>query len=224
MSLILDFTKEEKETLKENWKKNKLIGQGTDGNCFLINNDVYKIYDEDSKIHNPITRDDLPLESFLFPTEIYTCDKKVFAYKTPYIKTNQLRISSLRSGNIPDIDKFKKALTLFIQDIYVLSENNIIAIDLAWRNTLFDGEKFCVIDTLDYEIDDHNTYEENINSLKSIIKCFILDCNLAHDTFNVSFANNSLEEFQNMLTYIDEISENIKEKFQNQETPTIKRA
>lgn len=208
MSVILDFTESEMNQLKESWKQHKKIGSGNDGDCFLVGNEVYKIlnteYKKDDNIF--ICKNDLELDSFLFPTEIYTCNDYIFAYKTPYIPINQLKLKEIRSGNIPDINKFKKAIDSLMRDISVLSKNNIAAIDLSWRNALFDGERFQIIDTLDYEIVEEDPYKDNIESLKDIITCFILDCELANQMYHISKEDLSLDECKKLIKYIDDTS------------------
>ena len=217
MSVILNFNEKEKEEFKKHCKKHKRIddGCGCEGECFLIGNDVYKLYNDDYKVNNPICKDDLPLESFLFPTEIYTYNNKVFAYKTPYIQKNQLRLNSFSTGNTPDIKKIKNALSILIKDIYVLSQNNIEAIDFTYRNTIFDGERFYIIDTLDYEKVDENTYQNNISALKEIIDCFMLNCILACDIYNNPYNDKEIEEIHGLLDYIDKIATKTEEEHEN---------
>ena len=145
MSLIFDFNEEEKEIFKYNIQKQQSLRPGGEGICYVIGNNVYKIYKEDRIIENPICKDDFDLESFLFPEEIYRCNNKIFSYKTHYIENNEFKIPSFRNWNIPNINNIKKALIPLIRDIYILSKNNIEAIDLTWRNTLFDGEKLYIM-------------------------------------------------------------------------------
>lgn len=230
MSVILNFTSEEANKLKEEWNKYEFINQGNEGKCYRFNNAVYKIYDNDYELEkytsNPICKDDLNLESFLFPEEIYTHgeEKNVFAYKTtPYIEKDMLKISLLRKHIIPDIKKLKQALNLLIKDIYILSRNNIIAIDLAKRNLLYYKDKFYVIDTLDYDIVDEYTYIDNINLLKKSINCFILDCEMACEVYNISKDEIHLEECKNLINYINKIAIDIQEELDTKEVQKIKR-
>ena len=230
MSVILNFTEEEANRLKENWQQNKFIGSGAEGECYLVNNEVYKIYDPvyelDKYTSNPICKDDLNLESFLFPEEIYTYgeDKNVFACKTsPYVEKDVLKISLLRKHIIPDINKIKEALKVLIKDIYILSRNNITAIDLAKRNMLFDGDKFYVIDTLDYDIVDEYTYLDNIDLLKKAINCFILDCKMACEIYGISKEEIHLDECEDLINYINRIAIDTQEELDTKEVQKIKR-
>ncbi|MBR5370062.1 MAG: hypothetical protein IK137_02025 [Bacilli bacterium] len=231
MSVIINFTKEEAIKLKENWQQYNQIGKpGNEGKCYLINNEVYKIYNDNYELEkytsNPICKDDLNLESFLFPEEIYTYGKEnyVFAYKTtPYVEKDVLKISLLRKHIIPDINKIKEALKVLIKDIYILSRNNIYAVDLAKRNMLFDGEKFYVIDTLDYDIVDEYTYLDNIELLKKAINCFILDCNIACEAYDISKEEIHLDECKDLINYINRIAIDTQEELDTKEVQKIKR-
>ncbi|MBR5370132.1 MAG: hypothetical protein IK137_02380 [Bacilli bacterium] len=229
MSVILNFTEEEAKKLKNNWGKNNLIGTGAEGECYLVKNDVYKIYDPvyelEKYTHNPICKDDLKLESFLFPEEIYTYGKEnyVFAYKTtPYVE-DVLKISLLRQHIIPDINKIKEALKILIKDIYILSRNNVVAIDFAKRNLLFDGEKFYAIDTLDYDIVDEYTYLDNIDLLKKAINCFILDCKMACEIYGISKEEIHLDECEDLINYINRITIDTQEELDTKKVQKIKK-
>lgn len=223
MSLIIDFNEEEKNNFKNNIEKQKYLNQGGEGICYLIGNNVYKIYKEDYDIENPICKDDLDLKSFLFPEEIYKCNNKIFSYKTPYIDNNEFKITSFRNWRIPNINKIKEALIPLIKDLYVLSKNNIYAIDLTWRNILFDGENIYIIDTLDYEKEDEDTLDDNIESLKNIITCLIANVDLAHNAYHVEISENDLKEYENLPQYISDTLKQVQEEYKDKEIQKIKR-
>ena len=230
MSVILNFNEEEANKLKKQWQQYPKIGSGAEGECFLVNNEVYKIYDPvyelDKYTSNPICKDDLNLESFLFPEEIYTYGKEnnLFAYKTtPYVEKDVLKISLLRKHIIPDINKIKKALEILIKDIYILSRNNIAAIDFAKRNLLFDGNRFHVIDTLDYDVVDEYTYLDNITVLKNSINCFILDCEVACELYGISKEEIHLDECKNLINFINKVAIDTQEELDTKEVQKIKR-
>lgn len=222
MSLIFDFRVEEKEVFKNNIEKHQSLRPGGEGICYAIGNDVYKIYKNDRDIEKPICKDDLNLESFLFPEEIYRCNNKIFSYKTPYIENNEFKITSFRNWKIPNVNKIKEALIPLVRDIYILSKNNIYAIDLTWRNTLFDGEKIYIIDTLDYEIVDEDPLEDNIKSLKNIITCLIANVDLAHTAYHVEISENDLKEYKNLHQYTKEVLKQIQEEYKDKEIPKNK--
>lgn len=212
MSAILHYSEEEKIILQRNWKHFKKIGEGDEAECFLINDEVFKVYNENYRNHNInnyICKDDFNLESFLFPTEIYTCNSKVFATKAKYIKENYFDKEHLHFGNTPDLDKLKEALEPYIKDVYELSKNNIYAKDLS-LNTIFDGEKLYAIDTLSYEKVDYDTYDKNIELVKGVIELYI---ELYEFFYEELYGEN--KEFKDkcheLIPYIDELSIKIKE-------------
>ena len=224
MPVILNFNKEEKEELKRFWSSHEIITKGgSEGKPYLIGKNIYKIYNEDYETETPICKSDLPLDSFLFPEEIYTYNNKIFAYKTPYIPNNQFEIKTFRNWVIPDIKKVKKALIPFVKDVYVLSRNNINAIDLVWHNTLFDGERIYIVDTIDYQIVDEDPEEDNYKSLKNIIICLMLNAELAHNQYNVKLSDEDLKEYKNLPLYIKEIYKKTKEEYKDKEIQKIKK-
>ena len=52
MSLILHYSEDEKNILERNWKHNKEIGKGSEGTCYLVDNEIFKVYNEDYINHN----------------------------------------------------------------------------------------------------------------------------------------------------------------------------
>ena len=230
MAIILDFNqKEKKKLLRDIERKGYLFDDsGTEGNCFLINNDVYKIFSNINNINNNICKDDLDLESFLFPNEIYTCNQIVFACKTDtYIKENKIHVKKIQNGEYPNLNNIKTALEQLIKDLYVLSRNHIFANDLAWCNILFDGEKFYAIDTLSYEhhneLDVNEIYEGNIHLL--IHEC----CTPLINYYLSICSNNEISEetkrnLDELIPYIKETAKRIQEECKDKEVQKIKKA
>lgn len=214
MSLILHYSEDEKNILERNWKHNKEIGKGSEGTCYLVDNEIFKVYNEDyvnHNINNYICRDDLDLESFLFPIEIYTCNNKVFACKTKYINNNFFDKNTLYFGITTDLNKLKEALIPFIKDVYELSKNNIVAKDLP-LNTMFDGEKLYAIDTLSYKKVNYDPYEENINLVKDIIELYIESYEFFYEELNGE-NKEFKDECRKLIPYIESTSERIKEEY-----------
>lgn len=204
---IINFDSEQRKIIIKNWQHHQNVGKGTEADCYLDGNDVYKVYNDNKKDHcinNIICKDDLNLEHILFPNEIFKCDNEVFATKTKYIQKNYFDKENLYFGNTPDLDKLKDALEPFIKDVYELSKNNIYAKDLS-LNTMFDGENLYAIDTLSYEKVDYNPYEKNIELVKGIIELYVELYEFFYEELN-----KPNEEFKkeclNLLPYIDEIS------------------
>ena len=234
MSVIIEFNQKEKEKfIKSIGKKEYWLNDGTEANCYLIKGDVYKIYNTRYPIiDNTICKNDLDLESFLFPTEIYMCDQKVFAYKTDtYIQENKIEKEKLQNGEFPNLDNIKKALKQLIKDMYVLSKNHIFVDDLAWCNLLFDGNKFYIIDTLRYEHHDTRSveqiYKENINLL--IYECFEPFIYVYHINYRSSSDKQHevdekvLNELEELIPYIKETAKQIQKEFKDKEVQKIKR-
>lgn len=242
MSTIIEFNQKEKKKFIKNIEKKEYMldnGSGDEGTCYLINGDVYKVFHGTLNcnyiISNTLCKDDIDLESFIFPTEIYTCDQIVFGCKTDtYISENKIHERRLYSGKFPSIDNIKRALPQLIRDIYLLSRNHVFADDLAWRNLMFDGKKLYVIDTLDYEI--HNEidveiiYKENINKL--VYECFspfIYEyefryrgySNLPHKPYKVD--EEKLKKLNNLTSYIKKVAKQVQIEFEEKEVQKIKK-
>ena len=221
---IINFDREQTQVIKRNWCRLKKVGEGAEATCYLDHDDVYKVYndqEQDHCINNTICKEDLDLESILFPNEIFMCGGKVFATKTKHIDTNYFDKDHLHYGDTPEISKLKDALPSFIKDIYFLSRNHICAKDLP-LNTMFDGEKLYAIDTLSYEITDHNTYEENIEYVKGIIELYVEQYKFFYEELN-----EPNEEFKkeclDLLPYIDEKAKEIRIEYSDHNVRKIKR-
>ena len=227
MSTIIEFNQKEKNKfIKSIEKKGNNFDKGTEGYCYSINDDVYKIFTGTCNINNNICKDDLNLESFLFPTEIYTCDQRIFAYKTDtYIKDNKIALGKIQNGEYPDIDSIKEALEQLIKDLYILSRNHIFADDLAWCNLLFNGKKFYVVDTLRYEhhneLDVDEIYDGNIYLLKQ--ECFTRFINEYYYNSN-NDVSEELKKLDTLIPYIKETAKRIKEDYKEKEVQKIKKS
>lgn len=232
MSVILDFNENEKQNLVKLCMHNKKIGMGAEASCYLLNGNVYKIYNQCSKNHNfnnMICEDDLELNSFLFPKEIYTCNNQIFAYTSKYIEKNYLDIDNLLEGNALDINKFKKALKTFIKDLYILSNNNIYAYELP-LNFLFDGKNIYGIDTLSYVKVDYNPYSQNISLLKDgIIYIFelyekaLIDSDAEEFDYYDKLTSKSSSISERLINYIDKISKETEKSYKDKEIQKIKK-
>lgn len=234
MSTIIDFTyKETKNFLSRIEKDEFWLDAGGESDCYLINGHVYKIYGLGfNLIDNTICKDDLDLESILFPNELYMYDKRIFACKTDkFIPENKIKADKLQKGEFPDLDSIKNALEQLIKDIYVLSRNHIYADDLAWKNLLFDGEKFYIIDTLRYEHHDNRPveqiYKENINLL--IYECFEPFAYVYYINYKSSESKQHeideevFDKLDELTSYIKELAKQVQEEYKDKEVQKIKR-
>ena len=166
------------------------------------------------------------LKSFLFPEEVYMHGDIVFASKTKYIK-NEMSEKTISEGLLPNIDKIKKALVPFIRDVYILSKNNILAIDLKWRNILFDGKNFYAIDTLHYAKNEEyfqiDAYKLNFSYVKQNAISFIQEYKKSCIKHNIPLSNKQIKELDDLLPYIDEVTKQVQEEYKDKEVQKIKR-
>lgn len=218
MSVIIDFNKQEKQLLIKNWKKAKKIGDGNESICYQIDDYVYKVlnnhfyttYDEDG-----IYNEEIDLKSFLFPEEIYVSNNKIFATKTKFIQ-NEIDKKKIYVGILPDIDKIKDALPAFIKDFYLLSKNNILAIDVAWRNLIFDGESLYAIDTLHYTRNEKHykidAYKWNIGYLQKAMLEFTVVYEEVCKKKNIPLSEEKLNTLHELPYYIKRVAKEVKTK------------
>ena len=174
MNNIIEVNKEEKDELFEIARKGIFLGEGAEGECYLFKNnfgenETLKIIDKDVRygINNVILDSTINLKSFAFPKKVYMNDGKVVAYTaryfTDYLKSN---------NNVPFIinaDLFCNSISRFIDDLRILSAVGIYIYDLDY-NLLFDNFNLVAIDTLNYEVRDYDTFDDNIKILKKALK------------------------------------------------------
>ncbi len=215
MSVIIEFNKQEKQLLIKRWKQARKIGDGAEGDCYQIDGYVYKVFNGELNIYynKELYTNDLNLKSFLFPEEIYTSDNKIFASKTRYIQ-NLIRERRVYAGILPDINKIKKALPQLIEDIYVLSQHNILAIDIAWKNLLFDGKNLYVIDTMNYTRNEEHfnidAYEWNIVHLQKAIFEFTNIYEEVCQKRNIPLSDDKIKTLHELVYYVKNLSEKVK--------------
>ncbi|MBR5370131.1 MAG: hypothetical protein IK137_02375 [Bacilli bacterium] len=229
MSAIIEFNKKEKIKLIEKCTQAKRIGDGYESICYQIDDYVYKVlnnhfnttYDEKS-----IYNDEIDLKSFLFPEEIYIYDNKIFASKTRYMR-NEISERRLHAGILPNIDKIKDALVPFIEDIYKLSENNILTVDMAWRNLIFDGENLYAIDTLHYtKIEEHyqmNAYQWNISKLQRAIFDFATEYENVCKKKKIPLNEEKIEKLHGLAHYINNVAKQVEKDNTEERIQKIKR-
>ena len=153
------------------------IGEGSEGKCFLgKDGDVYKdltegYYVENYDIDEIITEEDILLDSFNFPKTLFVIDDQLVGYTARYFDNDIFGNNNLGLPKIEqiDFDKLLEARFKMIEDIRILTENQIGIFDLSY-NLLFDGEKLVGVDTLGYYRDPCITFEQNIGNLDTAIK------------------------------------------------------
>lgn len=152
----------------------KKIGDGSEGTCYLSSDGcVYKIYDGPYDFHinpqNVITKDEIDLDSFNFPREVYVVNGEVKGYKSDYIPNNKFNISWDNDEEFElDFESLAKAYDVFLQDVHVLSEKGIFLFELCF-NLMFDGNRLVACDTCEYEryndFDFEKLYLKNVDTL-----------------------------------------------------------
>ena len=155
----------------------KLVGSGSEGTCYRgKDKKVYKCLNIDRRypydVDKIITEEDVKLDSFAFPDELYTVDDGLIGYRTDYVKGNYFSVDNTADiENIIDLD-FEKLATAYkkmLEDIKLLSKEKILVYDLPF-NVMFDGEKMTAIDTCAYKRVKKNPLEENITSLNKALE------------------------------------------------------
>ena len=163
MKNIREF-KTEKEVMmfiKENVIKK--IASGYEGTAYLtkegnviksmLYSDIPKKYNDDI-----IMSDDIKLDSFIFPNELFILNDIVVGYSEDYFKNN---IFTFKGMDYIDIDKLSLARNKMIEDTKVLTDNGYYLYDIP-GNILFDNNRLVAIDTLDYKKDNTITLNKNI--------------------------------------------------------------
>lgn len=146
----------------------KNVGKGTEGQVWLTrDNDTIKYaVKEFRQTYKPemLTEDDMPLESFMFPTEIFVENGFVAGYRAKYFKGDIFNRMDTKTGSIINLEKLAKAREKMIKDIEVLTKAKYKIEDIE-NNLLFDGERLAAIDTLDYPRISNIELYENIELL-----------------------------------------------------------
>ena len=147
--------------------------------------------------------------------EIYVSNNKIFATKTKFIQ-NEIDKKNIYAGILPDIDKIKDALPAFIKDFYLLSKNNILAIDIAWRNLIFDGESLYAIDTLHYTRNEKHykidAYKWNIDYLQKAMLEFTDVYEEVCKKKNIPLSEEKLNTRHELPYYIKRVAKEVKTK------------
>lgn len=174
MSKIIEFNSKKDYYNYVNQEAVSVVGKGSEGVTFLTKDDkvikvmIYswmpKKYKEYPDI---IMEDDIKLDSFIFPKELYIINGIIVGYKEDYFKDNVFGFDS--SLDRIDIDKIIKAREKFIEDTKVITDKGYKLYELP-RNLMFNNNKFVAIDTLDYIKDNKVTLDIN----KSILDYAIL--------------------------------------------------
>lgn len=209
--MIKEFSKKD-EYLKNIHKLNvKFLGQATEGSCYYASDGyVYKVYDVEDlnrpvyNLENIVTTNDIQLDSFAFPEELFMADNKLIGCKMKFAGNDLLKdynLADLEAISVINFNKFKKAYYKMLKDVYTLSNNNIELYDLPF-NIVFDGKKLTGVDTLGYKKVSNNPLKSNIESynyaIESIFRMWLDD-----------YLDNDLKIVDNN---IDKLLENVENK------------
>ena len=142
------------------------IGEGSEGEVYLTydNNVIKNMLDSINPkkyiVYNDLIMDDeLKLDSFIFPKELYLLKGIIVGYKENYF-ANNIFDNPLLPNEI-DIDKLVVARKKFIEDTKAMTDAGYRLYELP-GNLLFDNNRLVAIDTLDYIKNDDITLDENI--------------------------------------------------------------
>lgn len=146
----------------------KNVGKGTEGQVWLTKeNDTIKyVLKAFRQTYKPsmLTEDDIKLESFIFPTEIFVENGFVAGYRARYFKDDIFNKMDTKTGSVINLEKLAIAREKMIKDIEVLTKAKYKIEDIE-NNLLFDGKRLIAIDTLDYPKINNIELYENIELL-----------------------------------------------------------
>ena len=168
------------------------IGEGSEGEVYLTydNNVIKNMLDSINPkkyiVYNDLIMDDeLKLDSFIFPKELYLLKGIIVGYKENYF-ANNIFDNPLLPNEI-DIDKLVVARKKFIEDTKAMTDAGYRLYELP-GNLLFDNNRLVAIDTLDYIKNDDITLDENIKIVDYAILLALLgrysfiDCRKTFDS------------------------------------------
>ena len=152
--------------------KIKKIGEGSEGEAFLTNdNSVIKVFDDHSKTKED-TKDDIimlqdyNIPSYYFPFQLQIVDGLIVSYLCNYFPGNVIKCGAPYNCDINEIniDNLLKAYHRMVKDTEIISKDNIMVYDLAF-DLLFNNYKLGAVDTFNYYRDKKSTLEDNLESL-----------------------------------------------------------
>lgn len=156
----------------------QLIGEGAEGKCYLskLDGNVYKlITNKDSNgnliinynINKIITTEDIHLENYILPEELYVVDNELIGYKTKYIKEKSVFAEQKPQEILKKLYNLKEKILIeayyqILKETDILSKEKIEIYDLTY-NLLFSEAKYYGIDTCGYEKTNNTTFLQAYN-------------------------------------------------------------
>lgn len=184
-------------------KKITLLNRVTEGICFLgEDNKVYKMLGKDIikndnyKVEEVITEDDIKLKSFAFPQELFVLDEKLVGYSSEYIPNDKFGTINLNIASVAkmDFEKFSNAYKIMQEDVDILSRNNILMFDLPF-NIIYDGNRFVGIDTCGYKKVDYDPTDKNNESFNYAIEGIFRLCYNDFEDPDLTFNDSDIDSY-----------------------------
>lgn len=184
-------------------KKITLLSRVTEGICYLgEDKKVYKILgvdnttDNNYKVEEVITEDDIKLKSFAFPQELFVLDDKLVGYSADYIPNDRLGTENLNIVTVAkmDFEKFSNAYKIMQEDVDKLSSNKILMFDLPF-NVIYDGNRLVGIDTCGYKKVDYDPTEKNNDSFKFAIEGIFRLCYNDFEDPDLTFNDSDIDSY-----------------------------
>lgn len=184
-------------------KKITLLNRVTEGICFLgEDNKVYKMLGKDIikndnyKVEDVITEDNIKLKSFAFPQELFVLDEKLVGYSSEYIPNDKFGTINLNIASVAkmDFEKFSNAYKIMQEDVDILSRNNILMFDLPF-NIIYDGNRFVGIDTCGYKKVDYDPTDKNNESFNYAIEGIFRLCYNDFEDPDLTFNDSDIDSY-----------------------------
>lgn len=162
------------------------VDDGSEGTCFKSRKDgkAYKIFNQGDSFNSGvfynldeiITKDDMDIDSFSFPEDLFIIDGVLKGYSMTYYPNNLFSNSHMYEINGLLNINFKKLLKAYYKlkkDVITLSLNHVSIFDMPY-NLLFDGERLIALDTCGYKKKDSDVLEKNLAQLDYAVKSIFI--------------------------------------------------
>ncbi|MEG2322199.1 MAG: hypothetical protein RSB71_01750 [Bacilli bacterium] len=146
------------------------LGGGSEATCYKFKNMVLKYFNgpccEQRDKEQIMQFTNLNNDSFLFPKAIIYIKEEIVGCLMPFVEGKNNNEFVFKRANYQQIID---ATTKIYNDTLLLSDKKIIGIDICDVNTIFDGNKFSIIDTLDFYVDlnKDNIFKGNISAFSN---------------------------------------------------------
>lgn len=171
------------------------IGAGSQGECYLIGDKVYKIFNQfiyDDGFFTPSveysSEDILKFgfinnDTYVWPLDVILVGDIVVGYTMNYVKAKPLhKINPL----LISLNKFEQSINKVEKDIKTISDNGVLSYDVCY-NVMYGRNGFKIIDTLEYEMSDKDRSDiciHNSSNFAYEVKMFLVDAYFDNVIFN----------------------------------------